>query len=71
MCEQPKRKDQDDGESIGGIFIILVVGLVLTAVLVIFELITTRKPSPAQSQVIRHVNVIPSFKLGFFRWNVN
>ncbi|EFO98729.1 CRE-GLR-3 protein [Caenorhabditis remanei] len=67
VCEQPKRKDQDDGESIGGIFIILVVGLVLTAVLVIFELITTRKPSPAQSQVIRHVNVIPTFKFEFFR----
>ncbi|CAO4361403.1 unnamed protein product [Caenorhabditis nigoni] len=67
VCEQPKRKDQDDGESIGGIFILLVVGLVLTAILVIFELITTRKPSPAQSQVIRHVNVIPTFTFDFFK----
>uniref|UniRef100_A0A1I7UJL3 Glutamate receptor n=1 Tax=Caenorhabditis tropicalis TaxID=1561998 RepID=A0A1I7UJL3_9PELO len=67
VCEQPKRKDQDDGESIGGIFIILVVGLFLTAILVIFELITTRKPSPAQSQVIRHVNVIPTFRFDFFK----
>ena len=67
VCEQPKRKDQDDGESIGGMFISLVAGLLLTAVLLIFELITTRKPSPAQSQVIRHVNVIPTFKFEFFR----
>uniref|UniRef100_A0A8R1HVC7 Uncharacterized protein n=1 Tax=Caenorhabditis japonica TaxID=281687 RepID=A0A8R1HVC7_CAEJA len=67
VCEQPKRKDQDDGESIGGIFIILVVGLFFTAILVIFEMITTRKRTPAQSEVIRHVNVIPTFKFEFFK----
>ncbi|CAI5440515.1 unnamed protein product [Caenorhabditis angaria] len=44
VCEQAKRKDdQDDGESIGGIFIILVVGLVLTTVLIIWELLLTRQ----------------------------
>ncbi|CAB3407428.1 unnamed protein product [Caenorhabditis bovis] len=66
VCEQSRRKDQDDGESIGGIFVILVVGLVLTMILVIWELIATRRNAAAAAARSASIITIPTIRLDFF-----